>query len=715
MKNLREVSAVIRRRNRRQYTLLVSCIFISVLLITSYVCMMRSPTVLAILPEGGDSRRQVMMIFALAVVGCAVFTTYAASLFLRYKSREAGIFMALGASRKQVRCQLLRELAAASIVSCAAGAVLGAPLAWCIWQLFQLFLVNTKEMSLSFDLKSYLFTAAFALYTILALFLMGARLVRRTNIMDVVNEQRKSEPIHDVKPWCGPLGIVLIFAGGLGGRMIPNLYETLFSAYPPAWLGIFYLPLIIGLYMVLLHTVIRGWRKGRSRYRHIISRGMMKFQGRQTVNSMLVLTVLISGAYFAAFYAPTMYAGSTYSIDQRSVDYAFRYRKDQDMITKDEIEAMAHKNSVTITDWKDAETAVLAHDGNQQITDDSGKYHYEYKKLLGEGNFISESSFNKMLGQNIDIRSGKLAVVLTKEAAEVGEETYAALLLTNMTTGKTLNVSFQEYLHDDMLAFSNFITYYVLDDTDYAAITEGLADSWRETLVFFNVKDVMETYDFAKELYYGIINHSGPECEVSVYHDNVIQTAADEAGVSYGEYWEHDDSRTLPSVSYNSRDSAQFKIQWKYTPQFRVMDRSDLITTYAVFLMLFVFIAVVCFAAVLVISYTRCLTIALNNRQVYDDLRHLGAAPNYLYCAVREQISKVFGMPSLIGTLLICAFYVIILFANDNQITLSEISGMMSCLLAVLGISAGIWAFYRFTLRKVCAMLNIKAFEKRTA
>lgn len=710
MKNLREVGAALRRRNRRQYMLLMSCIFISVLLITAYVCMMRSPTIRAILPEGGDSRKQVMMIFALAVVGCAVFTTYAASLFFRYKSQEVGIFMALGASRRQVRAQLFRELAAVSIGSCAAGAILGAPLAWCIWQLFRLFLVNTKEMSLSFDPKAYLFTVVFALYTILALFLMGAKLVRRTNIIDVVNEQRKSEPIHDVKPWCGPLGVVLIFAGGLGGRIIPDLYQTHFSAYPPAWLNIFYLPLIIGLYMVLLHTVIRGWRRGKSRYRHIISRSMMKFQGRQTVNSMLVLTVLIAGAYFAAFYTPTMSADSTYSIDQRPVDYAFRYGEDQDMLTKNEIEAMASKDGVTTVDWKEAETAVLAHDGNQQITDDSGKYHYKYKKLLGEGNFISESSFNKMSGQNVNIQRGKVAIILAREANEANAERFDALLLTNMTTRKTLSVSFQKYLHDDMLASSNFITYYVLDDTDYTAVTEGLADSWRETIVFFNVKGVMQTYDFAKELYDSIVDHSSSQQEHADAYDRVGKISADEAGETY---W-GDESQTT-KLSYHDRDSAQFKMHWKYAPQFRVLDHNDLITTYAVFLMLFIFIAIVCFAAVLVISYTRSLTIALNNRQIYDDLRHLGATPKYLYCSVREQISKVFGMPSLIGTLLICAFYVMILFVNDNQITPSEISSMKSCLVVVLAVSTGIWAFYRFTLHKVCVMLGIKVFKKRSA
>lgn len=33
---------------------------------------------------------------------------------------------------------------------------------------------------------------------------------------------------------------------------------------------------------------------------------MMKFQGRQTVRNMLVMTLLIAGAYFASFYAPML-------------------------------------------------------------------------------------------------------------------------------------------------------------------------------------------------------------------------------------------------------------------------------------------------------------------------------------------------------------------------------------------------------------------------
>ena len=163
MRHFSDAYAALRRKNRGQYALLAGCSFFSVLLITAYVCMMRSPTILSVLPEGGDSRKQVMMVFVLAVIGCAVFTAYAAGLFFRQKSRETGVFLALGATRRQLQREMGKELAVISLGSCAAGAALGGPLAWGVWQLFRLFLVDSQEMTLSFDPRSYLLSMVLSL------------------------------------------------------------------------------------------------------------------------------------------------------------------------------------------------------------------------------------------------------------------------------------------------------------------------------------------------------------------------------------------------------------------------------------------------------------------------------------------------------------------------------------------------------------------------
>lgn len=697
MRTFGQVYSVLRHKNRKNYALLVGCNLFSVMLITAYVSMMRAPTVLDILPEGGDSRKQVMAIFVLAVIGCGVFTSYASSLFFRFKSRETGVFMALGVSRSHIRKPLFGELAAISVGSCLVGALLGTPLAWCIWQAFRLFLVDTKEMALSFDPQAYLFAGVFSLFIILLLFFKGARFIRRTNIIDIVNEQRKFEPMHDVKPWCGPVGIILIAIGGFAGYITPTICILVFQWYPPAWMNIIYLPLFIGLYMVLLHTVVRGW--GKKQYKNIITHSMMKFQGRQTVRNMLVITVLLAGAYFATFYAPMLGTSAMLEIEQRPIDYAFHYRADQNMLTRAEIEQIASEESVTISSWQEADFVNLGRDGKKEINEASGKYHYEYSELLGDGNYISESSYNRMSGQNIDIQPSKFGAVLAEDGTGGYRISVDTTLLTNMSNRKTLEISFQEYLGYDMMTSK----YYVLDDADYTAITVGLTNEWREKMVYFNVENVKDTYFFAKRLYNAIIDHSGPECEIPEYYDRVGKIVEEESG---GTYW--GDTPDMTEISYAERESSHFKMYWEYIPQFRVLDRNDFVATLAVFLMLFIFIAIICFAAVLVIGYTRCLTIAINNWQVYDDLKHLGATSNYLYRSIRGQITKVFGVPAVVGTSMIFVFYTMIMFFNDNRLTQREISGLLNCLLMIAALSFLLWCFYRFTLRKVCRMLDVK-------
>lgn len=703
MKDLGNISSQLRRKNKKNYTLLSGCIFFSVLLITAYVSIMRSPTVLAILPDGGDSRRQVMMIFALAAVGCGVLAIYSASIFFRYKSREVGIFLMLGASRSRISKQLFKEIAIVAVSSCLAGAILGTPIAWVIWQLFRIFIVDTEEMSLSFDPQAYLFALVFTVFILAALFIMGARFIKHTNIIDIVNRQHMSEPVHDVKPWYGPLGIILIAVGGFAGYIVPTISLEVFHRYAQGWTNIFYLPLFIGLYMVLVHTVVHGWKQGKSRYKNIISRSMMKFQGRQTVNSMLVITVLIAGAYFAAFYSPMMGSSQQGNTESRPVDYAFHYRADnKNMLTRSDIEKMASKGNVDITGWKDTQFAVLGNDGNTEISEGNGKFHYEYRKLLGGNNYISESSFNKMTGQNAGIEHGRFAEIITEDGAGKMDKNNKTLL-TNMTTQKTLSLSFQQYLRFNMLASTYDTAYYVLDDADYAEITDGLADEWREKLVYFNVKDDLNTYNFAKKLFHSIVKHSAPECAVCDMYNFVGKAVSQKAGETYF----GDEYPEMTEVDYAKPDSSMFRMHWKYMPQFRVLDKYDFIKEYAVFFMVFIFISIVCFAAVLLIGYTRCITIAMNNRQVYDDLRHLGASQKYIRRTVKGQVSKVFGVPAFVGTLLTFAFFIMILSLNDGRIIQSEISALITCFFIVLGLSAVIWAFYRHTLNKVYKMLKI--------
>lgn len=707
MTTFASVYAALRRKNKGQYVLLAGCCFFSVLLITAYACMMRAPTILSVLPEGGDSRKQVMMIFVLAVVGCAVFTTYAAGLFFRQKSRETGMFLALGASRCQLQKELYKELAVLSLGSCAAGAVLGGPLAWCIWQLFRMFLVDSREMVLTFDPRAYILAFAFALYVVTMLFALGSRSVYRTNIMDVIQESHTSEPIREVKRWYGPVGILLVVAGALAGYLVPGFFIRVLHWYAPSVLdAVLYLPALVGIYMILLHSVVNGWHK-RHKYRDIIATSMMKFQGRQTVRNMLVMTLLIAGAYFAAFYAPMLSTNSAYGFASRPVDFEYHWRNDQDLPKQNEVESLAEVYSVELTSWAEVGAATLGGDGTVSIEQDNGAlgttYTTEYRQIASGITVFSESAWNTLTGQDLDLAPGTCANVLDDEGGSEYLSGGDVTRLTNMVTGQSLSVTPVEPLRFTML-----LGCYVLDDADYARITTGLTDLWQETWVLFNVADVDASYPFAKALFNEIVDRSGPEVEVFDAWDPVQR----EREIAEKGSYNYDNPTYLAEnglsvIDYENRDSTEFRSYWLYMPQFRVLDRNDFVTTMAVFLMLFIFIALICFTAVMVISFTRCMTIALTNARVYEDLRHLGAPRSYLFRSVKGQVSKVYLVPAVVGTTVICAFYAMILYCNDNRFTPGELAGMGTCAVVIAALSLVLYGVYRFTRKRVCRSLSI--------
>lgn len=83
MTTMKELEQKLQLADYKQARIYLFCNFIALMLISAYSVMMLSPTVLNVLPEGGDSRKQMIMIFVLTLFGCTVFTVYAASLFFR--------------------------------------------------------------------------------------------------------------------------------------------------------------------------------------------------------------------------------------------------------------------------------------------------------------------------------------------------------------------------------------------------------------------------------------------------------------------------------------------------------------------------------------------------------------------------------------------------------------------------------------------------------
>ena len=700
MKDIRAVFSALRKNGKGQYKLLSGCLFFGSLLITAFCMMMYSPTVQNTLPQGGDSRKQVMMIFILAVIGCAAFSVYASGLFFRYKSRETGVFLALGLSRKTLGQQLRREVIQLAVASCGTGLILGTPLCWLIWSLFRLSLVDTPEMALIFDLRAYLIPLAFLLFVLIMLLVMQKRFLARVNVLDIIQESHRAEPVRAVPQWYGWGGILMIAIGCLLGYFVPSFCVRVLHWYAPAiFTAPFYLPALIGLYWVLLYTVVGGWHRGKNRYTHLIESGMMQFQGRQTVRNMLVVTVLVAGAYFASFYTPMMIVPGRAEIENRPVNYQFFYRADQDMITKSEIEEMASDFGAKVIDYVEMPSASLAIDGEAEVETEGPlgtTYTKEYRETFLEHRFFSVSSWNALTGDDLVLQPGECAATL-----DYYGDILDISLVTNPVTMQQLSVTtLPEPLPSEL-----FQDTFVLTDEDYASITQGLTPDWQEVQVLFNAEN--DSYAFSKALLHSIVAHSGPETAVFDGYDRISRINAHEAGE---EYWgDQVEELNLPVIDLSQPDTSDFQLNWLYMPKFQALDDGNFLSNFAVFLLLFVFVAILCFGAVGVILYTRSQTLMLSNAWIYEDLRKLGASNRYLKKTAQGQIKRVFFSPILIGTVLMLGFYTLILLANGGDMVLdqNERMSLSVCLLVVAAMSTVFYGFYRFTLNKSWHTLHL--------
>ena len=477
------------------------------------------------------------------------------------------------------------------------------------------------------------------------------------------------------------------------------LYQTLFQAYSPAWINLLYAPVFIGLYLIMLHTVTHGWKSiKRNPYKNIISRSMMKFQGRQTVNNLLVTTVLIAGACFAVFYTPMLGTGSMIETNNRTYDYLFHYRADQDVMSREEIEAQAAEYGLTLTDWNSCDYLTLAMDGMERIEEEDGSFYFEYTELLQSGKFLSASAFADITGQSVNVAPGTYLAV--SNTAETSLYVYLeSTQLTNMSTRAKLPVKFAGLAHYDMLTDS--VGYYILNDADYQTIAEGLTKDWMGEMFCFNA-DGTDSYPFATSLFHRFVDCFGPECELPHYYDPVIKAKCDENGEVY---WGDTDDMT--AIHFSKPDASDFRAYWTYMPKIRILDQNDFLRNFAVFLMIFIFIAIVCMSAALVISYTRCQTIALNNHYIFDDLKKLGASPDFLATEVKKQCRPIFQIPSLVGMTAMFLLYSMIMYANDGKFEFSEICGLGVCLSILLIIGVLIYLVYLRTIQTVKRNLGI--------
>lgn len=668
---LSKIFAKLRKYNKKNYYQLKFCIAFAVMLITSFITMVLNPAIQNALPSGGDSRRMVYMIFAVAIIGCTIFTVYATRLFLRYRSREIGVFLALGAEKKQLSKALYAELSKMGAAYSLVGIIIGCILAYIALKFFQLIFPFGIDEPALISVGGLLVSVLYSIVIIICMMILAVTFMKRTNIIDILNEQRTNESVkQNLTPRYFIIGVVCLILGVLIAGVGAQVYSRIMKQNLGAWVNLFYLISLFGLYRILIYSIAvhkRG-RNPQKYYKNLISYGMLKFQGRSIVKNMLIVCLLIVCSLFACLYSPTRYMTDRDGINKNPADYTMSYPLSADELDQTDIEELADQYDVEITEYREGEFIRLLGSGvNRDDVDDEGKLIEVYEKEHLYYSFLDESSIKEITGQDLDVADGTYYMIRNSSMYENQYNRYDDLdYVQNTYAGIDKDMKYAgtvEYGSLATLTGFDGLARYVISDADYAELRQSLPDNMIVKNILFDVDDLDHSYSFARELYKQYCNRASEDMlKMTGYDEHQEEVSLAEDG-----YYGYADP-----VTPNPEHSEEY-CDWKYAPSFKILDINNGFISFGIFYMLFIYVAIICLAAVAIISYTRSMTVVVKNKQVFEDVRKLGGNNDYIKGILSDQIRRVYTLPTIMGCLIMLLWYPLVLWQNDGRFTQAEL------------------------------------------
>lgn len=154
-------------------------------------------------------------------------------------------------------------------------------------------------------------------------------------------------------------------------------------------------------------------------------------------------------------------------------------------------------------------------------------------------------------------------------------------------------------------------------------------------------------------------------------------------------------------------DTMMLLNDWKYAPRFIIILMQDRMQLISIYVMLSLYIFIITLSAVAVMNYVRSISIAENNKVLFENLLKLGADTSYRQRILKKQLAKIFQYPAVLGCSLGFFFTLGICFMNDGRFTPDEIRTLV-IMLAISGvIFALLYGVYRVAKKQAERIVHL--------
>lgn len=622
---INEICKKLVKNNKSHYTMLMFCFIFDIVLITSLGLIVFSGSLKDTTTEGGTTRSMAYITLGVTCLGSLMFTNYAHSLFMKYKSKQIGVFISLGMKRNDVKKILLKELLYILPIGGIVAIALGVLLSYWSWSIITKIL-DITDISYKVGWKGLLVSIIFAIISMLSIKYKTSIYIKKVDIINIIKNEQK---IEDNKVGNYILGIIGICIAPLGFWLFAITTKGLiFKNFSNIKIG-FILLVLIGLYLIVSQLgvfgqLVKKFNK-KKYYKNIMLYNLLNLKSKQYANTLFTVIILIG---ITIFFSCMLLIGSLATeqiIEMRyPFDYSIRKTVDQNYnITKEKIFNLSKSNKINIKYYNEFEVLILGRERK-----------FNNKIQILETKCISENEYNRIYNENIDIKPGYYNM-------------YAAAK-SNLKSEDVKNINFMVVGNDfkQKMIMNNGIwknllenasgiraDFFVLDNGDYNKLKEKSPKESIESQTIFNVDNWKSTQNFYREL-------------------KDLMMGSNEKGIKLsGELiYKVYNGQAEEFISQKEMTNKKYK-EWKYKLECKVGMFADE-RFKSMYYILCMYIVLLSLVASSIIIYIKVLNTSWQDNKIYKNIALLGANNKYIKSIITRQLLIIFFVPTITGTIL---------------------------------------------------------------
>lgn len=227
-----------------------------------------------------------------------------------------------------------------------------------------------------------------------------------------------------------------------------------------------------------------------------------------------------------------------------------------------------------------------------------------------------------------------------------------------------------EQIYQTELSMSDLFAY-IMNDADYQDLSQGLQNQYREHLILKVPMNLPKSY-------WDSIWKEQQNCQIGSW----------DCGISGRKSWRRMQRRHMGMIR-----------SLICHPKIRQL--------YRIGSMLCMYICIIALAAIGVMTYVRSISVATDNKGIFESLTKLGADHAYQRMVLKKQLAKIFFYPGIVGCGAGFLFSFMMDYTNDGGITAIEIKALGILLLLIAIFCFVLFSVYRVSLKKAGKIVNL--------